>query len=154
MIWSTLQLASKQCFSTQHITARADLFLNYVYLSVILYIWFRGYKPFFMLMFSLLINMKMSKTVGIFIFISNFNAQLCLARKNQQSFVHVIWDLLTSQISFSIGWAWKTTVLRMKRLVQTESPIFVILCVLCFQMQSFFTFILPYCSWCCAVWRP
>ena len=28
------------------------------------------------------------------------------------------------------------------------------LCVLCFQRQSFFTFILLYCSWCCAVWRP
>ena len=30
----------------------------------------------------------------------------------------------------------------MKRLSQTESPIFVILCVLCFQRQSCFTFIL------------
>ena len=30
----------------------------------------------------------------------------------------------------------------MKRLNQTESPIFVILCVLCFQMQSFLTFTL------------
>ena len=29
----------------------------------------------------------------------------------------------------------------MKRLDQTESPIFVILCVLCFQRQSFLTFI-------------
>ena len=28
----------------------------------------------------------------------------------------------------------------MKRLNQTESPIFVILCVLCFQRQSFLTF--------------
>ena len=35
----------------------------------------------------------------------------------------------------------QTTVLHMKRLSQTESPIFVILCVLCFQRQSFFTFI-------------
>ena len=35
----------------------------------------------------------------------------------------------------------QTTVLPMKRLNQTESPIFVILCVLCFQRQSFFTFI-------------
>ena len=31
------------------------------------------------------------------------------------------------------------TVLHMKGLNQTESPIFVILCVLCFQRQSFFT---------------
>ena len=31
----------------------------------------------------------------------------------------------------------QTTMLHMKRLNQTESPIFVILCVLCFQMQSF-----------------
>ena len=29
----------------------------------------------------------------------------------------------------------------MKRLNQTESPVFVILCVFCFQRQSFFTFI-------------
>ena len=29
----------------------------------------------------------------------------------------------------------------MKRLNQTESPVFVILCFLCFQRQSFFTFI-------------
>ena len=35
----------------------------------------------------------------------------------------------------------QTTVLHMKRLDQTESPIFVILYVLCFQRQSFFTFI-------------
>ena len=35
----------------------------------------------------------------------------------------------------------QTTVLHMKRLNQTESPIFVILCVLCFQRQSFLTFI-------------
>ena len=34
---------------------------------------------------------------------------------------------------------------------QTEPPIFVILCGLCFQRQSLFTFILFYCSWCCAV---
>ena len=32
-----------------------------------------------------------------------------------------------------------TTVLHMKRLNQTESPIFVILCVLCFQRQSVLT---------------
>ena len=31
---------------------------------------------------------------------------------------------------------------------------FVILCVLCFQKQSFLTFTLLYCSWCCAVWQP
>ena len=37
----------------------------------------------------------------------------------------------------------QTTVLYMKRLNQTESPIFVILCVL---RQSFFTFILLYCK--------
>ena len=36
----------------------------------------------------------------------------------------------------------QTTVLHMRRLYQTESPIFMILCVLCFQRQSFFTFIL------------
>ena len=35
----------------------------------------------------------------------------------------------------------QTTVLHMKRLIQTESPIFVILCVLCFQRQCFFFFI-------------
>ena len=35
----------------------------------------------------------------------------------------------------------QTTVLHMKRLSQTESPIFVILCVLCFQRQPFLTFI-------------
>ena len=35
----------------------------------------------------------------------------------------------------------QTTMLHMKRLNQTESPIFVILCVLCFQRQYFFTFI-------------
>ena len=34
----------------------------------------------------------------------------------------------------------QTTLLPLKRLNQTESPIFVILCVLCFQRQSFFTF--------------
>ena len=34
----------------------------------------------------------------------------------------------------------QTTVLHMKRLNQTESPIFVILCVLCFQRQSYLTF--------------
>ena len=33
------------------------------------------------------------------------------------------------------------TVLHLKGLNQTESPIFVILCVLCFKRQSFFTFI-------------
>ena len=32
----------------------------------------------------------------------------------------------------------QTTVLHVKGLNQTESPIFVILCVLCFQRQSFF----------------
>ena len=37
----------------------------------------------------------------------------------------------------------QTTVMHMKRLNQTESPIFVILCVQCFQRQSFLTFILP-----------
>ena len=36
----------------------------------------------------------------------------------------------------------QTTVLHMKGLSKTESPIFMILCVLCFQSQSFFTFIL------------
>ena len=35
----------------------------------------------------------------------------------------------------------QTTVLHMKRLNQTESPIFVILCGLCFQRQSISTFI-------------
>ena len=35
----------------------------------------------------------------------------------------------------------QTTVLHMKRLNQTESPIFVIVCVLCFQRQSFFLFL-------------
>ena len=30
---------------------------------------------------------------------------------------------------------------------------FAILCVLYFQKQSFLTFILLYCNWCCAVWR-
>ena len=40
----------------------------------------------------------------------------------------------------------QTTVLHMKRLSQTESSIFVILCVLCFQSQSFLTFIkIPTC---------
>ena len=48
----------------------------------------------------------------------------------------------------------QTTVLHMKRLNQTESLFFVILCVHCFQRLSFFTFILLNCSWCCAVWRP
>ena len=38
----------------------------------------------------------------------------------------------------------------MKRLNQTNS----ILCDLCFQRQSFLTFILLYWSWYCAVWRP
>ena len=50
--------------------------------------------------------------------------------------------------------ALQTTVLHMKRLHQTEYPIFMILCVLYFQRQSFLIFILQYCSWCCAVWRP
>ena len=36
----------------------------------------------------------------------------------------------------------------------TDSPIFVILYVLCFQRQSFLMFILLYFSWCCTVWRP
>ena len=35
----------------------------------------------------------------------------------------------------------------MKRLNQTESPIFMILCVLCFQRQSFLTFIFYFWSW-------
>ena len=35
----------------------------------------------------------------------------------------------------------QTTGLHMKKLKQTESPIFVILCALCFQRQSFLTFI-------------
>ena len=43
-----------------------------------------------------------------------------------------------------VGWgayaASQTIVLHMKRLSQTESPSFVILCVLCFQRQSFLTF--------------
>ena len=34
----------------------------------------------------------------------------------------------------------QATVLHMKRLNQTESPIFLILCVLCFQRLSFFDF--------------
>ena len=34
----------------------------------------------------------------------------------------------------------QTTVLHLKRLSQTESPIFVFLCVLCFQRQSLFYF--------------
>ena len=34
-----------------------------------------------------------------------------------------------------------TTLFQMKRLNQTESPIFVILCDFCFQRQSFLTFI-------------
>ena len=54
--------------------------------------------------------------------------------------------------NFGRGWAVsqtrayaasQTTVMHMKRLNQTESVIFVILCVLCFQRQSFFTFIPP-----------
>ena len=42
--------------------------------------------------------------------------------------------------------ALQTTVLHMKRLNKTESPIFVILFVFffCFHRQSFFTFILPF----------
>ena len=40
--------------------------------------------------------------------------------------------------------ALQTTVLHMKKLNQTESPIFVILSVLCFQRQSFFPFILQH----------
>ena len=44
----------------------------------------------------------------------------------------------------------QTTVLHIKRLNQTEFPIFLILYVLCFQRQSFFNFIyiccLPYCT--------
>ena len=36
----------------------------------------------------------------------------------------------------------QTTVLLMKRLNQTESPIVMIFCVLCFQRQSILTFIL------------
>ena len=35
----------------------------------------------------------------------------------------------------------QTTMLHMKRLNQTECPIFLILCVLCLQRQSFLTFI-------------
>ena len=35
----------------------------------------------------------------------------------------------------------QTTMLHMKRLNQTECPIFLILCYLCFQRQSFLTFI-------------
>ena len=38
----------------------------------------------------------------------------------------------------------QTTMLHMKRLNQTESPIFIIMCVLCFQTQSFLTFNLHY----------
>ena len=54
-------------------------------------------------------------------------------------------------ILFPLGWgggwgvayaASQTTVLHMKRLNQTVSPIFVILCVLCFKTQSFFSLIL------------
>ena len=40
----------------------------------------------------------------------------------------------------------QTTVLHMKRLSQTESPLFMILCVLFFQRQSFLTFILLFLS--------
>ena len=49
-----------------------------------------------------------------------------------------------------VGWgrgtyaASQTIVLHMKRLDQTESPIFVIVCVLCFQRQSCLTFIACY----------
>ena len=50
------------------------------------------------------------------------------------------------------GWGWggggrmqpRNYSVHMKRLSQTESPIFVILCVLCFRRKSFFTFILPW----------
>ena len=65
---------------------------------------------------------------------------------------------LFSEIEYRLGRHYRpyaasqTTVLHMKRLNQTESPIFVILC--CFQRQSFLTFILLYYSWCCAVWQP
>ena len=47
----------------------------------------------------------------------------------------------------------QTKVLHTKRLNQTESPIFMIVCVLCLQKQSFLSFSLLYCSWCCAVWH-
>ena len=58
------------------------------------------------------------------------------------------WDFVTNvlnDLSPSIGLdlfaASQTTVLHMKGFSQTESPIFVILCVLCFQRHSFLTFI-------------
>ena len=37
---------------------------------------------------------------------------------------------------------WQITVLHMKRLNQTESPIFVIISILCFQIQPFFLLLL------------
>ena len=40
-----------------------------------------------------------------------------------------------------ILWDLQCCIWSMKRLNQTESPVFVILCVLCFQRQSFLTFI-------------
>ena len=42
----------------------------------------------------------------------------------------------------------QTTVLHRKRFNQTESPICVVLCVLCFQRLSFFTFILLHSYYC------
>ena len=80
----------------------------------------QGYKTFsssiqLSMKFSLLINVKMSTILGIFIFISkrNFHAQLGLARKNLQ--LLVIWDILAGQISVQLSmkkfynlWGYKT----------------------------------------------
>ena len=55
--------------------------------------------------------------------------------------VKVLHVLVTAGI-FDQSMVSQTTVLHMKRLNQTESPIFVILCVLCFQRLFFLTLIL------------
>ena len=54
-------------------------------------------------------------------------------------------SLLKNRIPLKPAQPRKTTVLHMKRISQTESLMFVILCVLCLQRQSFFTFILLLC---------
>ena len=48
-----------------------------------------------------------------------------------------VWERLRLESALGAYAASQTTVSHMKRLNQTESPIFVILCVLCFQRQSF-----------------
>ena len=74
--------------------------------------------------------------------------QMAFVLSKYLPYLSFFWCLKKAVRNFDTFWvslASQTTVLHMKRLNQTESPIFVILCVLCFHFYSFIVLLLPVC---------